>query len=76
MQVNSENGIKKYAIYTKLWPKKIQIEIMTIFYVLLGDFGWKMALPEEALLIRGAQNIFCLVSKVFPEEFVLWNAGL
>ena len=25
---------------------------------------------------RGAQNIFCLVSKVFPEEFVLLNAGL
>ena len=22
MQVSSENGIKKYAIYTKLWPKK------------------------------------------------------
>ena len=38
MQVSSENGIKKYAFYTKLWPKKIQIEIMTIFYVFLGDF--------------------------------------
>ena len=22
MQVSSENGIKTYAIYTKLWPKK------------------------------------------------------
>ena len=22
MQVSSENGIKKYAIYTKLWPEK------------------------------------------------------
>ena len=25
---------------------------------------------------RAAQNIFCLVSKVFPEEFVLRNVGL
>ena len=25
---------------------------------------------------RGPQNIFCLVSNVFPEEFVLWNAWL
>ena len=25
---------------------------------------------------RGPQNIFCLVSNGFPEEFVLWNAGL
>ena len=25
---------------------------------------------------RAAQNNFCLVSKVFPEEFVLQNTGL
>ena len=49
MLVSSENRIKKYVIYTKLWPKKIRIEIMTIFYVFLGNFGLKMALPEEAL---------------------------
>ena len=28
------------------------------------------------LMCRAALNIFCLVSKVFPEEFVLRNAGL
>ena len=41
MQVSSENGIKTYAIYTKLWPKKkFRIEIVTIFHVFfLGDFG-------------------------------------
>ena len=27
-------------------------------------------------LDRGPQNIFCLVSNVFPKEFVLWNAWL
>ena len=29
--------------------KKIQIEIMTIFHVYLGDFDCQMVLPEEAL---------------------------
>ena len=38
-----------------------------------SHFAWKCRL--FCLCARGAQNIFCLVSNVFPEEFVLWKAG-
>ena len=33
LQISSENGIKKYAFYKKLWPKKIWFEIMAISFV-------------------------------------------
>ena len=83
IDVSDEMSESNIASGNNLDMKVSLTDVSSVGIVGTGNFGKALGSKLETCGVevivgssRGPQNIFCLVSNVFPEEFVLWNAGL